>query len=275
MRNAYRWVRNTFLVLVVAGLAACSGGGDGGGGGSPPNPLGTTQVNLNNSNAGTFATFVNSATRLGAATRFGPSLTPVSNGLQYTACLVIGGGASTVTFALQPPNGPGPVTGSATYLDYDNCYFLRLNGTASVMGTLGTPIGPNAVDSFTLTFSDFNYTAFHAAGTIALTWKPSIQGSAGYIMTINATVSDANRNVLFRLDNFEIDSDLSAGTESVLVSGRLTAAAGFVDISSTNRLTLPFPSTGFQTGTLTMTGLSQTAAVTYNGNGAFTFVITP
>jgi hypothetical protein len=210
------------------------------------------------------------ATRLGAATRFGPSLNiPGSppGALQQTGCL-----AGTATFLLTPA-GPGPVSGSATYSGFDNCYFLPLNGTASVTGTL---IGTTQVDSFTLTFSNFAYSTTHrAAGTIMLTWKLSVLGSAGYIMTIDATVSDASQNPLFKLDNFRIDSDVTAGLEQILVSGRLTVGQGFVDLGGANRLDLPFPSTGFQSGSLTMTGLSQIATVTYSGSGAFTTAIAP
>jgi hypothetical protein len=256
--------------VVVVGLASCGGGGGGGGGGGSA-PLGTTAANLDNSNVGGFATVAALATRLGAGTRFGPLLNIPANppgALQQTGCM-----AGTATFVVTPSTGT--VSGSATYSNFDNCYFLPLNGTASVTGTL---IGTNQVDSFTLTFSGFAYggTSEIASGTIVLTWKPSFQGSAGYIMTINATVSDANGNPLFRLDNFQIDSDLSAGLESVLVSGRLTTSQGFVDLSSTNRLQLPSPSAGFQSGALAMTGLSQIATVTYSGgNGAFTAVIAP
>jgi len=266
-----RLCRLAFIFVTAGLLSGCGGGGGGGEGGSVP--LGTTAANLDNSNVGTFATYAALATRLGAATRFGPFLNiPASppGALQYTGCL--GGLGNTVTFILTPSTGT--VSGNATYSNFDNCYFLPLNGTASVTGTL---IGTNQVDSFTLTFANFSYSSFLASGTIMLTWKPSFQGSAGYIMAINATVSDASHNPLFRLDNFQIDSNLSAGLESVLVSGRLTAVPGFVDLSSgTNRLDLPAPSTGFQSGALAMTGLSQIATVTYTGGmGAFTAVIAP
>jgi len=170
------------------------------------------------------------------------------------------------------------VTGNATYSNFDRCVGLRLNGTAGVTGTLN---GTTNVDVFSLTPTGFTYTrtgngdVFRASGTLALRWKPSVQGSAGYFMTIDATVSDSNQSALFRLDNFQIDSDLAAGVENVLISGRLTTVDGFVDISSGSRLDLPSPSSGLGPGSLTMVGATQIATVNYAGNGISTVTIAP
>jgi hypothetical protein len=235
--------------------------------------LGSTPATLDNSSVGSFGTFVALAARMGAGARFGPFLNLVSPSvLQQTGCL-----SGNATFTVSS-TGAGPVTGNATYASFDNCYFLPLNGTATVTGTLA---GIAQVDSFTLDFANFVYAptgssdVFRAAGKMLISWKPSFQGSAGYVMTLDASVSDGNQKALFRLDGFHIDSDLAAGIENVLVSGRLTTDRGFVDVSSTNRLVLDFPSHGFSSGSLDITGASQVATLTYTGEGTFTAQIRP
>jgi len=266
--------RSAAGVAALAVLMVVSGGGCGGSSGPA---LGTAAATLNSSNVATFAGFVNLATIGGATTRVGPTLnvTAAPGTLQDLGCVGVGGGPAT--FVVAPPSG-GNVTGNATYSNFDRCVGLRLNGTAGVTGTLN---GTTNVDVFSLTPTGFTYTrtgngdVFRASGTLALRWKPSVQGSAGYFMTIDATVSDSNQSALFRLDNFQIDSDLAAGVENVLISGRLTTVDGFVDISSGSRLDLPSPSSGLGPGSLTMVGATQIATVNYAGNGISTVTIAP
>ncbi|MFL5421286.1 MAG: hypothetical protein ACJ79Y_11010 [Myxococcales bacterium] len=249
----------------LLGLAAC--------GGSNSSSLGATPATLDNSAIGTFGTFVALSARMGAGARFGPSLNLVSPSvLQQTGCL-----SGNATFTVSG-TGAGPVTGNANYASFDNCYFLPLNGTATVTGTLA---GIARVDSFTLEFANLAYSptgssqVFRASGKMVISWKPSVQGSAGYLMTLDAAVSDENQKPVFRLDGFRIDSDLAAGIENMLVSGRLTTDRGFVDVSSTNRLELSVPSHGFGSGSLDITGASQVATLTYIGEGTFTAQIRP
>jgi len=61
----------------------------------------------------------------------------------------------------------------------------------------------------------------------------------------------------------------------VIVSGLLTTDRGFVNVSSRSRLALPFPSRGFESGSLDITGASQVATLTYIGEGTFTAQIHP
>ena len=249
----------------LLGLVAC--------GGSSSSPGSSGPATLDNSSVGGFGTFLALAARMGAGARFGPFLNLVSPSvLQQNGCL-----SGNATFTVSS-TGPGPVTGNASYASFDNCYFLPLNGTATVTGTLA---GSAQVDSFTLDFTNFVYSpsgssdVYRAAGKMVISWKPSVQGSAGYTMTLDASVSDANQKALFRLDGFRIDSDLAAGIENVLVSGRLTTDRGFVDVSSTNRLELDVPSHGFSSGSLDIAGASQVATLTYVGEGTFTAQIRP
>jgi len=254
-------------LIGLLGLVAC------GGSSSSSSTLGSAPATLDNSSVGSFGTFVSLAARMGAGARFGPFLNLVSPSvLQQTGCL-----SGNATFTVSS-TGAGPVTGTASYASFDNCYFLPLNGTATVTGTLASVA---QVDSFTLDFTNFVYSStgssdvFRATGKMVISWKPSFQGSAGYVMTLDASVSDANQKALFRLDGFHIDSDLAAGIENVLVSGRVTTDRGFVDVASTSRLVLPFPSHGFESGSLDITGASQVATLTYGGEGTFTAQIRP
>jgi hypothetical protein len=256
--------RLSFVGALV--LAAC-------GGSAPSATSAATPATLDNSSVGSLGTFVALAARMGAGARFGPSLNLISPGvLQQTGCL-----SGNATFTVSS-TGPGPVTGNATYAGFDNCYFLPLNGTATVSGTLA---GVAQLESFTLEFGNLAYSptgssqVFRAAGKMVISWKPSLQGSAGYLMTLDAAVSDENQKPVFRLDGFRIDSDLAAGIENMLVSGRLTTDRGFVEVSSTNRLELSFPSHGFGSGSLDITGASQVATLTYIGEGTFTAQIRP
>jgi hypothetical protein len=253
-------------LVSLLGVAAC------GGSTSSSSPLQATPATFDNSSVGSFGTFVALAARMGAGARFGPFLSVTSSGaLQQTGCL-----SGSATFTVSPSTGT--VTGNMSYASFDNCYFVPLTGTATVTGTLA---GTTQVDTFTLIFKDFAYAAtgssevFRAAGTMVIAWKPSFQGSAGYVMTLDAAVSDGSGKALFRLDGFRIDSDLAAGLENVLVSGRMTTDRGFVDVSSANRLSLPFPSRGFSGGSLTLSGASQIATLSYIGDGAFTAQIGP
>jgi hypothetical protein len=75
--------------------------------------------------------------------------------------------------------------------------------------------------------------------------------------------------------HFQINSELAAGLENVLIAGRLTTAQGFVDIASTTPLELPFPGAGLQNGSLLMTGAGEIATVHYNGSLAPDVTIAP
>lgn len=237
--------------------------------------LPSAAASLTSANAGTFAAFTALAARAGASTRVGPILdvTATPGTLQDLGCVGVGGGPATFVLSLQT----GTASGAATYSNFDRCFSMRVNGTANVTGTL---IGTTRMGAFTLAFADLAYPPggagdlVHASGTILLDWQ-AVGSPSRYLMTIDATVSDANRNTLFKLDHFQIDSELAAGLENVLISGRLTTAQGFVDVASTSRLELPFPGAGLQNGSLTMTGAGEIASVRYNGTLAPDVTIAP
>lgn len=255
-------------LLAVAALGSC-GGGDGDSGG--PDSFPTTAASLDAASAASFATFVSLAARIGASTRVGPfpdAVAGPNTTLQQSGCL---SGSTTLVLS---PSIENSAIGNATYANFDNCYFLALNGVAAAAGTL---FGTGQIGNLALTSNDLAYTragtgdVFRFAGDIVMAWKLSV---AGHFIILDGSVSDGG-GVLFRLDNFVIDSNLAAGVENVLLSGRLTTAQGFVDISTGSRLELPIPSTGLGNGAIVLTGLSQIATVTYSSGGAFTTVIAP
>ena len=265
-------IRQLLIVLslgAVAGLSSCGGGG----GGSSHPGFPTIPANLTAANAPTFARFVDLAARAGATMRLGEFLTNTGpNTFSDGGCLAIG--SSPATISLNAPTGS--VSGTATYLAFDRCFGMRVNGTANVTGTM--QIG-NRVDAMSFNFSSPNNLTFvagtetiQASGTAALDWT-SVAPDATYVMTLNATASGA---ASFRVENFRIDSQVVGITDSMLLSGRLTTSDGFVDIAAgPTRLSLPGPTTGLQGGQITMTGATTIATVLYNAPGNIIITIAP
>jgi hypothetical protein len=251
-------------------LASGGGGGDGVSSG-PHGAFPGTQANLGAANAPTFARFAELAARAGATMRLGEFLTSVTgNTFTDGGC----GAGGQATLALDAPSGA--VSGTATYTNFDRCFGMRVNGTANVTGTLQTG---NRVDA--MSFTSFTGLAFttgsetiQASGTAALDWT-SVAPDSTYVITLNATTSGA---ASFQLENFRIEGQSGgAGVENISISGRLTTADGFVDISTvaTARPQLFVPSSGLQGGQVIMTGTTTVAMVTYNGPAPATFNIVP
>jgi hypothetical protein len=263
--------------LAFVGLSACGGDGDGGGGGGGGAPAGfpSTAANLSSANAPTYANHAALAARLAATLRTDSflTLTATPGTLQNPPCAIAGTGPAT--FVLSPATGS--VSGTATYTNFDRCYGLRLNGSASVTGTL---IGPQ-VDVLNLTLSGLNIASgsqtFLVSGTATIDWQVGAPfGAALYVVTFNVTVSDGGGSPLFRLDNFRVDSEIVAGLENLFITGGLTTAEGFVDITpGPTRVELHVPSTGLQNGRIFMTGATTIANVFYNGTLPPTVMITP
>jgi hypothetical protein len=268
-------MKQTLVLLslaALAGLSSCGGGGDGGPATTPlPIAFPTTQANLTSANAPTFARFAELAVRAAASARVGEFLTgPVGAGT-FTDGGCGAQGAGQATLALNAPSGN--VSGSATFVNFDRCYGLRLSGSASVTGTL---VPGNRVDAMNFTFTNFSYastgTALQLSGTIALDWT-SVPPASTYVSTMNATASGAGQ---FRVENFQVNSQLVAGREDLLISGRLTTSDGFVDITpGPTRVELQIPSTALQNGSVIMTGATTTASVRYQGLAAPNITISP
>jgi len=257
-------LRGLFLGLLVLAGASCGGGGGGGGGGSnPPPQFPSSQANLTSANAQSYATSVDLAARMAATLRLGQFLTSTATlgTLTDPGCRAIGAGAATIN--VTPPTGS--VTGTASYSNFDQCFGIRLTGTANVNGTL---VGTQ-VDSLNLTFSNVTFTttgggpSYQMSGSASLQYMSGGSGSSSYVMTVNATVSGG---ASFKLDGFRIDSAFAAGLENLFISGRLTLADGFVDITPTaSRVELPIPSAGLQNGTVQLTGATTIATAFFNG----------
>lgn len=263
--------RQLLVVLSVGalvGLTACGGGGDGSSSGSHT-AFPTTPANVTSSNAPTFARFVDLAARAGATMRLGEVLSGAGSPFTDSGCFALGAGQATV--ALNASSGP--VSGTATYANFDRCFNTRVNGTANVTGTMQAG---NLVDLMNFTFGSLTFTAgsdaIQASGTAALDWT-SVPPSSSYFITLNATTSGT---AAFQLQDFRIDGQSAgAGIENISITGRLTTSDGFVDIATVTSPQLFNPSTGLLGGQVTMTGATTIATVTYNGPLAPTISIAP
>jgi hypothetical protein len=258
-------------LAALAGLSACGGGGD-----RPttnptptPTPLPTGQANLTSANAPTFARFAELAARAAASTRVGETISQSGgNTMQDPGCFAAGSNPAILVL-----NGVlGNVSGNAGFTNFDRCYGMRLNGNASVSGTLG----PLRVDVLTFTFANLSYASstgtLQLAGTLLLDWI-SVPPDSRYVITLNATASGLGQ---FALTNFQVDSVVLAGREDISISGRLTTSDGFVDITpGPTRVELPLPSTGLQNGSIIMTGATTIANVSFNGALPPTITIAP
>lgn len=252
-------------LFALVALASCGGGSDDGGEPSPNFP--TTQASLTSTNAPSYASSVGLAARMAATMRLGPILNVTATPGTFTdlGCAGVGGGPATLTVS----SSAGTVTGTATYSNFDRCLGMRLSGAASVTGTMsGTQ-----VQTANYTFTNLGFVAagqtFQMSGTGSLQWitvgSPDI-----YVITLNATVTGA---ALFRLDNFRVESQVSAGLENLLITGRLTMSDGFVDLApNTPTIELPVPGTALQNGSLRMTGATTIATVFFNAAPAGTSI---
>ena len=201
--------------------------------------------------------------------RLGEFMVPVvGNTFSDGGCGAIGAGQATVVLSAST----GSVTGTATYTTFDRCFNMLVNGTASLDGTMqaGGEIDTMNFSFTSLAFNSANET-IQAAGTAALNWTSAL-GASSYLITLNATSSGT---ASFKVDNFLVGSQLTAGIENIFISGRLTTSDGFVDIATVISPQLFVPSTGLQGGQITMTGVSTIATVTYNGPIAPTISIAP
>jgi hypothetical protein len=263
-------------LIAFAGLSSCGGGGGGGGSSSSRPTLPSTASDITTANIPAFATSAALATRIGATTRLGPDLniTGTPGTVTDPGCVGLGGGPATLV--LTPPSGS--VSGTATFASFDRCYSLRLSGTSSVNGVMTSA---TKADVLTLTFTNLTYTPVGASasmlvsGTATIDWT-SVPPAATYLMTINATVTDAGQTPLFKLDSFQIDSEIVAGQENIFISGRLTTPDGFVDITpGPARMVLPRPSAALASGSIIVTGSAHVATVQYHGTSAATATIAP
>lgn len=269
-------MRHVVLALFGLLLAGCGGGGGGGSGGSATSsPPAVAAANLTAEAAEDFVAYTVFTLIGGATARIGPTLSVLSTTPQFAAqqsgCL-----QGTVAIA-GSRDASNNVNGTATFTNLENCFSLTLNGTATVEGQ----IGGTQVANLSLTFSDLIYTVTgtsdqtRVAGSMSIVWRSLGMGGIAYTMTINGDVFDGSTKI-FSLQNFTIDSVMSAGVQDVLVSGRvIDPVYGYADISSTNRLALPSPSIGPSSGTFFITGSTQMATVTAMGSGNYAVAIGP
>ena len=265
-------IRRLLVVLALGALAGLSSCGGDDGDVIPHPQFPATPANLTTLNAPTFARFADLATRAGATMRLGESLTPTApNTFTDGGCFAAGAGQATLALNAST----GPVNGTATYSTFDRCLAMRLNGSATVAGTINGGLVDALDFSFnntTLTFTAGTET-IQASGSAALNWTSS-GGASTYLMTLNATASGA---ASFAVATFLINSEIVAGRENVFITGRLTTSDGYVDIGvGPSRLELPIgPSSALQNGQITMTGANTVATVVYNGSAPPSITFSP
>lgn len=162
------------------------------------------------------------------------------------------------------------IKGVNEYSNYDNCLFYRLNGITNIEGT----VSRNRIEYLEFDFTNLSLlnTALDSAdvltGNMRLVWKPSIAGSSEYTLTMNTHLNHSNNQKVLILDNFIIESIISAGMQSILISGRVyNPEIGYVFVDSSNPIVIHIPSQSFTSGQYTMTGRSEITTVIYaSGN---------
>lgn len=245
--------------LLVA-LVSCGGGG---GGGSSSPSVNNSQANVSASNAAVFANDVATAVIVAVSTRVGPDTSfPQMD-------FLIGGGSMN----FPAPGLGGNVTGTGTFSNFSRSAGLAVTGQVTV--TSGA-YGASAIDNLHFSTSGLSYSpaGLVLSGTVDLVWSFPGGGVAEYTITLNGTASSGGNPVAV-VENFVVDSTLSAGQESVTVSGKLTdAAQGFVTVSTTTPITVNEPG-GIASGVVVVTGTTTKGTITFTGGGSATVVISP
>lgn len=255
-----------FLLALAAAavIASCGGGGDDGSGAANA-AFPSTAANLTTANGATYANAVALAARMAATMRLGGTLTNTATPGTFTepSCPSITPGGGPINVTVTPSTGT--VSGTVTYNSFHRCYGLTVSGNSAITGTFNSP----QVDVVNFTFSGLTFSAagqnYQMAGTGTLDWASGASGIAAYAMTLNATVSGASS---FRLENFRVDSVLSAGTEELSITGRVFMTDGLVEVIArlpADPPELVVPSTGLQNGGVIMLGATTQAGVFYNG----------
>ena len=265
-------IRFIFFIIATILISSCGGGSDGG---NPDVPTALIpQASIDSSNVHSFVSKLGLSITVGLTTEVSKNLSIQNvNGNSFDG-QVMGCLNGTALFSLTD-DGNGNVTGSGSYNEYENCIGLTLTGNTSLNGTMTG----NTINTLNYNFSDLSYTKtgstikYRMSGKLALTWKPSVAGSAGYIMTIDANIFDGSGEVVSKLENFIIDSDISAGTQSLLITGRLyDLTHGYIDVSTQNRFQFYIPGEVPWTGEFSLSGKDNVAIIKYaSGNYSVSF----
>jgi hypothetical protein len=160
------------------------------------------------------------------------------------------------------------MTGQLTYVDYDDCHAVRLNGGVQLQGDFESA---STIDRLSMKLDKvqvFRLTdgqSFTISGQMYLDWLPSFRGSAEYILMLNITITDVSNGNTYRFEDFQLDSALLAGTNKVALSGRFYHSEyGYIDITTTSNLDYSNFNDGPGFGAIRLKGASQNVDVSYS-----------
>ena len=202
-------------------------------------------------------------------TIIGPTIIIDKNtGMSYTAhdnaCF---SGVVNLTYDLDNLN---LVSGQSTYIDYDNCFAVSINGGAQLQGTLFN--STSTIDYIILQLNNIQVSRltdgkiFSINGSMDLNWNSSVNGASGYTLILDVTVSDPSTNHAYRFDGLKVVVTLAAGVNYAMLSGRFYHSQhGYVDINTISAVRYDQFNAAPSNGALNIIGADQIANVIYNG----------
>ncbi len=257
------------LFVLIVGLNACGGGG-GGGGNTQTNTGGISAAIITNSNVDTIlAGLVESVTMSFGAVIGIPIVIDSNTGMSYTAYdLGCFSGIANLAYDLNNTNN---ISGQVTYVDYDNCFAVRLNGVAQLEGTL---VPTSSIENVTLQLNNVQVfrlsdgQSFAISGQMDLAWRlPAGGGPVFYTLLLDLTITDVSNGYTYRFERFQVDSSLTAGTNRATLTGRFYLSEyGYVDVTTTSELKFSNFNVGPGDGSLNMRGASENAEAVYSSS---------
>lgn len=226
-------LRPVFIIFFLLMVVACGGGSSGGdgqvgdfnkGAGGNPADLNTADINSYVDNLHLSALFVVS---MEVANEFPSQQNPGQLNDVVNACFT-----GTATYALNV-DASRMFSGTLTFHDYDNCSGLVVNGVASVSGRVQN----NTIEYYDMTFTNLGLHSLHdgftyrATGALHFEFRPNLAAGSEYTMIVNTSFFDARSRFVFELENYWVDSHMTAGQQTVHILGRLADGDfGYVDV---------------------------------------------
>jgi len=274
--------RYAILLGLFILLTACGGGGDPAPASTPaPTPAPTPAIelaaDLTTENINKFINWIEASLFFGVSTEVGTNFNdtyplPGKMTAEKSGCLA---GSAIFSFDIDASDN---VSGTGDYKDYDDCAGRVLNGSATVNGVVNRGV----VDYLTFTFTDlqihrtFNVDVdyYKVSGSFKFDFNANLGAGHRYVTTINASFFDVNGVLLFKLEDFVVNSHMTAGQESIFISGRITDVdEGYVDIMNPTAIKFSIPSENIGTWSGIINGATQQAKVDAIGGGATTINI--
>jgi len=264
VRGLVNYIKRLPVIVVLVGINACSSGSSGSSAGGVAS---IEAAKLADVNVDQLVTDLVSSVSMSFSAVIGRSLVnDTVQGTSYTAhdnaCFV---GVADVSYVLDANNR---MTGQLTYVDYDDCHAVRLNGGVQLQGDFESA---STIDRLSMRLDNvqvFRLTdgqSFTISGQMDLDWLPSFQGSAEYTLNLNLTITDVSNGNTYRFENFRLDSKLTASTNTTGLSGRFYHSVyGYVDISTISNLEYTDFNAQPGYGAIQLTAASQSVDVIYS-----------